>query len=518
MKTEGRQLKAESKKFLCIAACCAVALSAICVCPARLFASANSGPTSWHGVTASGILITGEQCPIKAEREVLTFNIPDFISYGASKEEMLAYKANFSAEYTFKNPTDNTVSVQFAFPLGERTDLGFWESVEGGADEFIRLDDLKKDEYKVLADEAEIETQMRTTYHNSGEFDFAKESKRIRDDYRQHEIFSRQMPVNVYNFCVRSECKDYFYAEATINDGAGLCFGGSYGSLSKNGKKTVLKYSVKDGDIITVYAIGGTINAAAAEWRFFEMSGYLGVIESKVDAVCELAAKVDSITFEDYVFGAYSGGNDVSEIDYYNAALDYIDDCGENALLPKDFKFLDDDYYVMDWLVYDLDFAAGQTIINTVTAPLYPGGYYNYSPYVYTFDYLLSPAAGWVSFRSFEIRINTPYYIFASNFSFEKTDYGYVYSEMSLPNEELHFEMCTVKNPEHTKSDSGTVLVAILGLFSVVLMLLPVIAIVTFVVVLIVALTKRKNKKSEITVNNRVFEPLNTFDKKDGTE
>ena len=54
-------------------------------------AGANSGPSSWQGVTATGVLFTGESCPIEVEGELLTLDIPDFIGHGSTREEMLAY-------------------------------------------------------------------------------------------------------------------------------------------------------------------------------------------------------------------------------------------------------------------------------------------------------------------------------------------------------------------------------------------------------------------------------------------
>ena len=120
-------MKKLKKLNLCAVALASAALLSVSAvagfAQSGLSANANSGPSSWSGVTASGAFISGENCPIEVESEVLTFDIRQLIDHSAEKDELLEYSSVFSAEYTFKNPTQNTVNATLAFPLGQYSDL-----------------------------------------------------------------------------------------------------------------------------------------------------------------------------------------------------------------------------------------------------------------------------------------------------------------------------------------------------------------------------------------------------------
>lgn len=509
-------MKKLNKSGLCLLELLTVAalLPSMLVTSGRLTANANSGPTHWNGVTSSGAVFSGDNCPIEAESEILTFNIPQFIHHGTEKEELLNYEANFSAEYTFKNPTDSEVNATLAFPLGERSDLGYWENGGGGAnDTFINLDEVlaAKNMYKVMVDGEKIDARTRYTFHALNDFDFSEESKRLCGGYRSHEFFTPDMPVYKYSFRFVSEEKEFFQAEATIKNTANLRFGGGYGSLSKEKNSTVITYSVRGGEETEIYSIGGELIPEATEWRFYKNTGYFGLAEKSVEAQAVYEPQAaGQTTFKEYVFKGYTGGNGVAESDFYNAVLDYIDEYLETSMLPKNYAFLQDSSYLMRWLVYDLNFSAGQTIKNTVSAPLFSGGQYNYDPYVYNYNYLLSPARKWSGFKSIEIRINTPYYLINSSVQFRKTDYGYVYNQNGLPDGELEFEMCTVENPEHKVNYGYTVFAVVMIVLGAAVILIP----LAIIIILIVLLVKRSKKGNANAVKSGVngFRPMNTFD------
>jgi len=514
-------MKKLKKLNLCAVALASAALLSVSAvagfAQSGLSANANSGPSSWNGVTASGAFISGENCPIEVESEVLTFDIRQLIDHSAEKEELLEYSSVFSAEYTFKNPTKNTVNATLAFPLGQYSDLGFWENGEGGHnDKFIYLEDAFADKgmYKVFADGAAVAAEMRYTFHEWNDFDFVSESKQLCDGYREHSFFYRDMPVYKYVFRFVSEETDYFNAEATLKNTENLRFAGSYGTVEK-GK--VITYSVKNGDEVELYSIGGEIDAEAVGWEFYKTSGYFGLNIKRVKAQAVYETKsAEQITFKEYVFNGYSGGNEASERekqDFYNAALDCIDGYSKSSILPENFAFLQgsSSSYLLRWLVYDLHFSAGQTIKNTVSAPLFSGGYYNYDPYVYSYRYLLSPAREWSGFKSLEIRLNTPYYLINSSLSFEKTDGGYVYKQDGLPNGELEFDLCTVENPEH-KVNYGYTVFAVIGIIILIIALgMAVMVPLAIIIIVIVWLVKRSKKSGGGNGANSGFKPMNTF-------
>ena len=79
----------------------------------------------------------------------------------------------------------------------------------------------------------------------------------------------------------------------------------------------------------------------------------------------------------------------------------------------------------MRWYEYTLTLEPGQTLTNTVIAPLYPAIDAGYTPSIYTYTYLLSPAKTWAQFGELKIVVNTPYYMTENNQgSFLRTEKG----------------------------------------------------------------------------------------------
>ena len=102
---------------------------------------------------------------------------------------------------------------------------------------------------------------------------------------------------------------------------------------------------------------------------------------------------------------------------------------------------------------------------------MYSGIDMSYTPTVYEYTYLLSPASTWKSFGDIDITINTPYYLTESTIDgFEKTEDGYSLHLDCLPEGELIFSLSTEENP--TKEDNSNV-----GLFILlVIIMMPFVA------------------------------------------
>ena len=73
-----------------------------------------------------------------------------------------------------------------------------------------------------------------------------------------------------------------------------------------------------------------------------------------------------------------------------------------------------------------------------MTAPLYPAIDSGYTPSLYAYTYLLSPAKTWAQFGELEVVVKTPYYMTESGIDgFTRTDGGYALSLPGLPEGEL---------------------------------------------------------------------------------
>ena len=81
--------------------------------------AANSAQSYWKGTDATGAIVTDNDCPIVVEHERLTFGVQDFPEpHYTSAEAFLAYPGKVTAEYSFYNPADYSVTATLRFPFG----------------------------------------------------------------------------------------------------------------------------------------------------------------------------------------------------------------------------------------------------------------------------------------------------------------------------------------------------------------------------------------------------------------
>ena len=139
---------------------------------------------------------------------------------------------------------------------------------------------------------------------------------------------------------------------------------------------------------------------------------------------------------------------------------------------------------LMRWYEYELTVKSGETVTNTVTAPIYPSIDQDYTPSVYGYTYLLSPAKNWASFGTLDIVINTPYYITENNLGkLTHSDNTYTISLDSLPDSELEFTLCSEENPEKQKS-SFSFPIEIIAILSFVIFIIVLILCIVLVVII----------------------------------
>ena len=86
---------------------------------------ANSAQRHWSGTDSTGALVKDKNCPLAVDKELLTFDVQEFPkNYYNSTEEFLAYTGKVTAEYTFRNPADYTVTATLVFPFGNLPHYG----------------------------------------------------------------------------------------------------------------------------------------------------------------------------------------------------------------------------------------------------------------------------------------------------------------------------------------------------------------------------------------------------------
>ena len=413
-------------------------ISALCVLSLlpylALPASANSAQQNWKGRDESGVVIMDGDCPLVVEHETLTFDLHEFPAYrNYNESELESYTGRVSAEYTFYNPSDLTVTARMAFPL---TDT--YQSYAG-----------QFEDYQITVNGEVVEAQMRHTVSKYNEkFDVDTDLPHLKDEYITDDFFtSGDMTVTKYvmtmpyfeggEYWGGARCgididpADYpntmFYFPDRVS--CNILEDGTYRAYSGR----VRYYST-----ITYYAIGEVPSTLPTFNVYYDWH----CNDDEVLARGSKVEMVETLTLNDLIFMDYDESSDVSRMDWYNANLEIL---MERRMAKSPFAYISDftrrtsynTYNLLVWYCYEVTVGPGERIVNKVSAPMYPDVNTSNKIAKYTYTYLLSPAGTWADFGDLDIYVNTPYYLSKSSLGdFEKTENGYELHLDGLPKDE----------------------------------------------------------------------------------
>ncbi len=474
----------------------ALALAAVLLV---LPASANSAQRYWRGTTATGAVITDGQCPVVVEHETLTFDIPAFpvTSYSDGNAD---YSASVSAAYTFRNPSDMTVTAHLLFPFGTRPDYAY--------------DVASEEKYTVTVDGTPIGCTVRHTLTGYGsQFELERDLGRLTDTPREDALLFPDQTVICRTYSVSGVDRSVRAVNIAFDlaKDSGVCVFWPERSgmhTQKDGDRRLSAWA-SDLKTFTIYFIGGDVEP---EWKCYKDGG---VEDSEVVPGTATLVSTETISLRTLALSARPADSDVSENDWYNAVIDRMLSGGvRGGVIGDTSRLLDVSDSLMRWYEYDITLEPDQRIVNTVTAPMYPTIDDGYTPAVYSYTYLLSPAATWRSFGSLEININTPYYLLGAADTadgksgkgkddkstlasrFEKAETGYTLSLDGLPEGELEFSLSTSATPEAPHFSLRNV-IPIEILISGGIMLAVAAALVVIIVLIVKSRKRGKNKAAE---------------------
>ena len=402
-------------------------------------ALANSAQTIWSGVTSTGVIVEDENCPLVVEKEILTFDIPQFPeNYYQSIEEFIEYSATVTAEYTFYNPSNYTVTATLAFPFGNMPDYGMILDREGERWAHETLEHTRQ--YGVQVNGESIESVLRHTYADPfGDFDLERDIPKLRDSYAKDPFFTPEMTVTEYVYEVTGLSADEGYAAFCVREDENTrrVYPDEFNGFDRDGDQLTYGCWIESGAELTVTVVGEPF-LEELSWKIYEN----GAREMELAGTVTLSA-TKTTTFLDYALGEYKQGSGILESDWYNA---FVDERNSNGYLENGMEL---SYNLMRWYEYEITLAPGERITNAVTAPIYPRINGQYEPPVYEYIYLLSPAQTWSEFGSLDIVINTPYHLISDNQQkFEKTETGYRMLREGLPEGELKFSLSSEEKPK----------------------------------------------------------------------
>ncbi|MBR2384433.1 MAG: hypothetical protein IKA99_02370 [Clostridia bacterium] len=408
-------------------------------------AKANSAQTHWKGTSQLGIVVTDGECPLVVEKEVLTFNLVDFPDYGNED-----YSSTVSAEYTFKNPTDLNLDISLAFPFGTAP------SYMNG---FASASDTLK--YNVEINGEFINSSVRYTYGSCDNFG-EKDIDKIKVLHRSETVIDENSVAYIYNFKVGKGS----YRIVTDNNQKSAIISNYYITRMQGttGTELYIKCTREETNFVNVWVIGEKPEEI-----------YLADKTESANSprkIYPIEEKNEDVVFSSYIYQSYIDTT-LQKEEYFKAIVDIITaDC--NSLTTADYVIGLRYFPILGWYEYDMQVGSGQTVVNKVTAPIYPDIDSYWTPPKFTYTYLLSPAKCWARFEELEIIINTSSKILKSEgFEFESVEGGYKLKLDGLPNRELTFTLCESESPQGKKrsgcylnveTDLGVIFIVMMGL------------------------------------------------------
>lgn len=436
-------------KKICAFICIALLLSCVTALPA----AANSAQMHWEGVSSTGAIITDGNSPIVVEKELLTFDIAEYPQqYYTDINEYLSYTGKVSAEYTFYNPSDYTVTARLLFPFGTQPTYAASYDSETGT----RRDNADTEKYGVTVNGDAVETTLRYTLSDRyRQFELKRDLALLHDGFIKDDFYSPDLPVTIYLYRVSGVDTQKYRAATAAFDISEQDYPNSRIYLQNQSGSHYQKHTntqrmgidAENGDKIAVWVIGEPLSTPL-EWHFYENGGVED--RERIDGVMTLY-ETETITFREFALqGWFEEHTDVSESDWYNAKVALLKDAEQTSYGSMLYLWHANlnAPTLMRWYEYEITLRPGERVVNTVTAPIYPAIDLTYEPDVYEYTYLLSPATTWGQFGELKIVINTPYFVTESTIDgFEKTESGYVMTLSGLPDGELIFTLSESESP-----------------------------------------------------------------------
>lgn len=472
-------------KIFTLALLLIVLAAVICAIPS---ASANSAQRYWYGVSSSGSIIVGDKVPIAVKSEKIVFDIQNFPQnhYASDENVFEDYNAFVSATYEFENTADYEVNVRLAFPYGTFPSYFYY---------LVEKPDTPLG-YSVTVNGEKTETVNRYTYSVNEVwyegYDNEKAVEQLLDEKKSVRWINKDAKVVKYTYKVENSPYGDYYAFVGYEKNGTSAVYSDYSFYRSEGDKIEYGNRVFNGSEIQFWVVYSGVEPEIDLYAKKDIDK--SVIE---ECVFEQTGR-EEFTLDEYADSSYilPDGTESSRVDWFNVVIDYIannDTASGRGILFSDVEYFVKNY-VMRWYEYGISIPAGETAVNTVTAPLFPSINEGWNPAVYEYGYLLSPAKDWAAFGDLDIEVITPFKMLeADKNGFEKTENGYKAHFDSLPEGDLTFRISESENPVKVKDPYFSVVVTYIALY-----IYPVIGIAETAVIIAfaVSMAKRKNAKA----------------------
>lgn len=461
-----------------------IIIATVLVLPERV-ADANSVQRYFEGIDSSGAIVTMENCPVVVDKEDLDF----YIYYQGKSNSQGQYEqfGSVCATYTFRNPSENTINMDVVFPYGYKD--------ENKSD---------KDDCSVSVDGAQIAWRTRYTHIDYYSFDIERDLSSLSDDFVQDSFFATTQKVYKYTYSVSDTAQgldltfeyDRNWARKVVCDF----------HSQREGNKQQIVMSTAGKPQLVFYVVGEDLDIAACD---------VTVIGGQKGGHLSLVSRQEQTFGDELAYVNRPAGSDVLDIDWYNALANTFNSLHDRTVInPLEFVISRyPEFSLFRWCQYTLSIAPGQTIVNSVTVPLFPARNERYIPAVYEFIYYLSPATTWAGFKDLTVNIHTDGYLLNyAKKGFAKTDGGYTYHSDKLPDGELTFKICS----EETQKSRNFIFFVIIFLYILAIVLgltvgapLVVFSITITIIAIVKSVKKKKaDKAAKSVVPTQQYEPI----------
>lgn len=398
-------------------------------------ALANAGPTYWQAYPSWEVMAIDENSPIIVNNEELVFDFSeiDHLSYRVS--------GDVAATYQMKNPTDQTQSVQMAFPFVET------------------LSNLKNDELMITADGENLsyEIYIGDKVNNYGSpyekdnkenFDFPDIINTITDETYNAMNFEKTQKGKLYTLEVRptTDQEVNLAIDFEFDHKKTDLFLYGFNGWSRDEEQTRLSSWCKKPSTLEVFVLGEDIDLSI---KGFEDGEMLQETEKYSYDLTTQEIQLDTYLYN-YIEETIEPNNQkmISDTQIYNLYAKSMDEyftknlgiCSEHDLSAN---IQNERIFV---LVYNVEFQPKSdkevSVSYKTTATMDKT---KTSQPLYIIDYILNPAQYWSDFNNLNIRIITNEelpYIVDSNIDFSKGDNNiYTATLDDLPKNDLTFTL-----------------------------------------------------------------------------
>ena len=430
-------------------------IAAICILlmlPFMMIPASATPPEQWsvEGKPAVGIVGLDNDSPAVLEMHSLTFDIQEYpldhIDY--VQGNFNPDKSRVKVKYQIYNPTDEEITVRLALPFT----TGYYKYINA-----------ELGDYTVSVNDSVIDPDIRHSYHYpNSEFDADEDTLRLSDDYITNETVNPDTKVTKYTFWA-------YFDEFGYNN---IARAGTYiypqkgtylylvgGESINQGIIYKLHTNVGVDPLFELYVIGEDI--AIPRWTIYKNPKVSN--SEKLEGGVDLL-KTEEMTFRDFVFQDYNESSGISEMDWYNAHMYYINNAAAREIPTVSFfegygTFEKTDYF-MPWYRWDITLAPGERATTEANLPIHPEVEFRYEPQVLKYHYVLPSLHSWCSGIEPQITVNTPLYLIeTSTGEMQKAEGGYTVTNTDTGGynsfDGFYFRLSESENP-NLQSSSGS--------------------------------------------------------------